>query len=68
MSHTWTWRTASRSTGNGQCVEVGTHPRTPLIAIRDSKLGDASPVLMFTPHEVAALLLGIKAGEFEDLA
>nr|WP_042197241.1 DUF397 domain-containing protein [Kibdelosporangium sp. MJ126-NF4]CEL22838.1 hypothetical protein [Kibdelosporangium sp. MJ126-NF4]CTQ89978.1 hypothetical protein [Kibdelosporangium sp. MJ126-NF4] len=67
MTDSWTWRKSSRSAGNGQCVEVGTHPRRHVIAIRDSKLGDTSPILMFAPDEVRAFVHGIKAGEFDDL-
>jgi hypothetical protein len=41
------WRTSSYSTSNGgDCVEVGTAPRT--VAVRDSKAA-AGPVLAFTP-------------------
>ena len=39
-----------------------------IVAVRDSKLGDASPILRFTRAEVAAWLAGAKAGEFDDLA
>jgi hypothetical protein len=38
------------------------------IGVRDSKLGDDSPVLCFTRHEILALLRGAKAGEYDDLA
>ena len=42
-----TWRKASYSTGNGgNCVEVGTAPRT--VAVRDSK-DPHGPALAFTP-------------------
>lgn len=67
MTPTWTWRKSSRSAGAGDCVEVGTSPDTALIAVRDSKLGDSSPILTFTRSEMAAFLAGAKAGEFDDL-
>lgn len=68
MTTTWAWRKSSRSATNGQCVEVGTSPDTPMIAMRDSKLGDNGPVLTFTRGEIAAFFHGAKAGEFDDLA
>ena len=41
------WRTSSYSSSNGgDCVEVGTAPRT--VAVRDNK-DPAGPVLAFTP-------------------
>lgn len=56
------WKHSSRSGGNGQCVEVadllgGT------CGVRDSKLGDASPVLAVTASQFAALLDDLKAGQ-----
>jgi hypothetical protein len=60
------WRKSSYSGDQGQCVELadlgdGT------IGVRDSKLGDDSPILRFTRAEVAAWLSGARAGEFDDL-
>jgi hypothetical protein len=57
------WVKAASSNVNG-CVEVcidgeGT------VQIRDSKLGDASPILQFTPQEWACFLDGVKDGEFD---
>ncbi|RBM19072.1 DUF397 domain-containing protein [Streptomyces sp. PT12] len=37
------WTTSSRSSDNGQCVEVARV--TDVVAMRDSKLGEQSPVL-----------------------
>jgi len=34
------------------------------VGVRDSKLGDDSPVLAFTHHEWRAMLDGAHAGEF----
>ncbi|WP_221760967.1 DUF397 domain-containing protein [Kibdelosporangium aridum] len=39
----------------------------PVIGIRDSKLGSDSPVLQFTPAEIAAMLDGATKGEFDRL-
>lgn len=56
------WKKSSYSGGNGgSCVEtrwLAGHRE-----IRDSKLGDASPILRFDPGAVAALIAGIKDGE-----
>ncbi len=56
------WKKSSYSGGNGgSCVE--TRWSSGRREIRDSKLGDASPILSFSPEAVAALLAGIKDGE-----
>lgn len=36
-----------------------------VVAVRDSKLGDRSPLLFFTPHEWKAFIQGVKQGEFD---
>ncbi|WP_103349908.1 DUF397 domain-containing protein [Amycolatopsis sp. CA-128772] len=58
------WHKASFSQGqeNG-CVEVGSVPG--LIGVRDTKLGDASPILAFTEHEWKMFLRGARNGEFD---
>lgn len=58
------WRKSSYSVDNN-CVEIA--DAGPQVVVRDSKLGDASPVLHFTRAEFAAWLDGCKAGEFDDL-
>jgi hypothetical protein len=35
--------------------------------VRDTKLGEASPVLRYTAAEWRAFIDGVKAGEFDDL-
>lgn len=60
------WRKSSFSDNNG-CVSFADLGGG-LVGVRDSKLGDNSPVLQFDRHEIAALLDGCKAGEFDDLA
>jgi len=53
------YRTSSRSMSNGQCVEVGTGPG--VVGARDSRLGDRSPVLEFTPQAWLAFTAALKA-------
>lgn len=60
-----TFRKSSYSADNG-CIELA-DLGDGLIGVRDSKLGDASPILHFTRPEIAAWLAGTKAGEFDDL-
>jgi len=63
------WRKSSYSTGDGnggQCVELAALPEGG-VAVRDSKLGDQSPVVSFTRAELRAFVLGVNAGEFDDL-
>jgi Domain of unknown function (DUF397) len=40
-------------------------PPNGMIAVRDSKLGEGSPVLQFTQREWDAFRLGIADGEFD---
>jgi hypothetical protein len=61
------WRKASASASNGSCVELADLGGG-LLGVRDSKLGDSSPVLRFARSEVRAWLAGVKGGEFDDLA
>lgn len=76
------WRRASRCGEAGHCVEVAfrsacgdrdtcvevakcTCPDADVL-VRDSKLGDASPVLRFTAEEWDAFKAGMLAGEFDN--
>lgn len=52
------WKKSSRSGSQGQCVEVRQHADT--VQIRDSKLGEASPILDLDPATFTALLADIK--------
>ncbi|MFG1951544.1 DUF397 domain-containing protein [Micromonospora sp. NPDC048830] len=52
------WRTSSRSSGNGNCVEVA--PADGRVAVRDSK-DRSGPVLVFPPSAWAAFVAGLDA-------
>jgi hypothetical protein len=58
------WAKSSHSHEVGSCVEVA-----PLAdggrLMRDSKLGEASPVLRFTAAEWRAFVAGVRDGEFD---
>lgn len=56
-----TWRKSSVS-GDTGCVEAAFVEEK--VGVRDSKLSDDSPVLIFTRHEWAAFLHGVGTGEF----
>jgi hypothetical protein len=55
------WRKSSYSERANNCVEVAITDDA--IGVRDSKLGEASPILTYTPDEWAAFVEGIRAGE-----
>lgn len=60
------WRKSSYSHDNG-CIELA-DLGDGIVGVRDSKLGDDSPVLRFNETEIAAWIKGTKAGEFDNLA
>jgi hypothetical protein len=56
------WHKSSRSSGNGNCVEVAILDDA--VAVRDTK-DRSGPVLVFTPAEWSAFVAGAKGGEFD---
>lgn len=56
------WVRSSRC-GSAACVEVALVDGQ--VHVRDSKLGNASPVLVFGVEEWSAFLDGVVAGEFD---
>jgi hypothetical protein len=56
------WHKSTRSSANGDCVEVADN-LPGIVAVRDSK-NPADPALTFTPAEWAAFVSGVKSGEF----
>ncbi|MDR7301319.1 transcriptional regulator with XRE-family HTH domain [Haloactinomyces albus] len=51
------WRKSSRSQGQNTCVEAATNV-SGWVGVRDSKLGEASPVLAFTSAQWRAFVAG----------
>lgn len=55
---------SSYSNSTGNCVDVE-KDSSGWVEVRDTKLGNKSPVLRFTPDEWEAFVKGVKAGEFD---
>jgi hypothetical protein len=55
------WRRAAGCEA-GHCVEIADAPD--VVLVRDSKLGDNSPVLTFDREAWAGFVAGVKGGEF----
>ena len=53
------WRVSSHSAYNGSCTEVGQDG--PVVGVRDSRLGEASPVLTFSGEAWAVFTSSLKA-------
>jgi hypothetical protein len=58
------WRKSTYSNSQAACVEVADLAAGGQ-AVRDSKLGDASPVLSFTTAQLSALAAEVKGGRFD---
>jgi hypothetical protein len=58
--HGVTWRKASRSVGNGECVEISSHLGR--VSIRDSK-NPEGPVLSYPAEAFRAFLNTAKRGD-----
>lgn len=56
-----TWRRSTRCNGASACVEVACTGGE--VRVRDSKLGDASPVISFTVGEWWSYLAALKTGQ-----
>lgn len=59
------WRKSTKSNPSGNCVEFAALPGGD-VAVRNSRYPEG-PALVYTRAEVAALLAGVKNGEFDDL-
>lgn len=58
------WRKSSRSGGANKCVEIATNLSAASL-IRDSKLGDQSPILSVSPSVFATFLNATARGRFD---
>ncbi|MGW2250253.1 DUF397 domain-containing protein [Kitasatospora sp. NPDC001660] len=60
------WQKSLHSNSQGNCVEFAALPGGD-VAMRNSRFPDG-PALIYTRAEIAAMLLGVKDGEFDHLA
>jgi len=60
------WRKSARSNPSGNCVELAALPGGAGVAVRNSR-DPEGPTLIYTPDEIAAFLLGVHDGDFDDL-
>jgi hypothetical protein len=60
------WQKSGFSNSQGTCVEFAKLAGGQ-VAVRNSRFPEG-PALVYTPAEIEAMLLGIKAGEFDHLA
>lgn len=63
--HDVVWQKSRFSNQQGTCVELARLPGGD-VAVRNSRF-PGGPALVYTTAEVKALLLGVKAGEFDHL-
>ncbi|HET9380037.1 MAG TPA: DUF397 domain-containing protein [Streptomyces sp.] len=64
--HGVAWRKSRYSNSQGSCVEFARLPGGE-VAVRNSRFPDG-PALVYSPAEIEAMLIGVKNGEFDDLA
>lgn len=64
LSHV-AWKKSSFSNGQGGACTLYAKLPNGDVALKDSKLGESSPVLVFNPREWDAFIKGAKAGEFD---
>jgi hypothetical protein len=60
------WRKSSASNPSGNCVEAAALPDGS-VALRNSREPDGA-ALVYTRAEIGAFLVGVRNGEFDDLA
>jgi hypothetical protein len=60
------WRKSRHSNPDGSCVELTPLPGRHGVAVRNSR-DPRGPALVYTSAELAAFVLGVKDGEFDDL-
>lgn len=58
------WFKSSRSGGGEHCVEAA-HLSTGNVGLRDSKLGEASPILVFAPAHWDSFLEDVSKGRYD---
>ncbi|MCX4549175.1 DUF397 domain-containing protein [Streptomyces sp. NBC_01387] len=63
--HGVVWQKSEQSNSQGSCVEFAKLPGGD-VAVRNSRHPEG-PALVYTPAEIAAMLIGVKAGEFDHL-
>ncbi|MEU6584873.1 DUF397 domain-containing protein [Nocardia sp. NPDC046763] len=58
------WFKSSYSHSGGECLEAA-HLSHARVGVRDSKLGDSTPVLVFSPADWDVFNAAVQAGKFD---